>query len=200
MKNNIKIHALKSSLILAFTFLILAEIKQPMVIQAAKWFGEYVSNLQSVDFNFIAAILIAMTVFMWILAHVALIKLIERIVIRKVFKITNYEKSDSEIKWKDITTQKVLTRENISDAIFIFVGLSTLGFLAIKIYGEAYMVIMPLKLSGIDLDDSKILEILGYSYSNVLGGVLNIVPLSILCYIAAFSWRIKERIFRKVEV
>ncbi|HDS0926278.1 hypothetical protein LLW09_07565 [Pseudomonas paracarnis] len=200
MKNNIKIHALKTFLILAFSFLILAEIKQPIVIQAAKWFGEYVSNLQSVDFNFVIAILIAMTVFIWIFAHVALIKLIERTVIRKVFKITNYEKSDLEVEWKDITIKRVFTRENISDAIYIFVGLSTLGFLAIKIYGEAYMVIMPLKLSGIGLDESKILEILGISYSNVLGGALNIIPLSILFYVAAFSWRIKERIFRKVEV
>ncbi|MFG0682594.1 hypothetical protein ACF8GB_19070 [Pseudomonas sp. xss_4] len=200
MKNNIKIHALKTFLILAFSFLILAEIKQPIVIQAAKWFGEYVSNLQSVDFNFVIAILIAMTVFIWIFAHVALIKLIERTVIRKIFKITNYEKSDLEVEWKDITIKRVFTRENISDAIYIFVGLSTLGFLAIKIYGEAYMVIMPLKLSGIGLDESKILEILGISYSNVLGGALNIIPLSILFYVAAFSWRIKERIFRKVEV
>lgn len=200
MNDNIKIYTFKSFLLIAFTFLFLAEVKQPLFLEAAQWFGEYVSNLKSVDFNFVIAILITMTVFLWIFSHIALIKFIERAVIRKVFKITNYEKSDSEIKWKDITLKKVLTSENISDAVYILVGLAFLGFLAIKIYGEAYMIIMPLKLSGIDLDGSKILEILGFSYSNVLGGVLNIIPLSILFYIAAFSWRIKERIFRKLEV
>ncbi|MQT40065.1 hypothetical protein GHO45_03840 [Pseudomonas sp. FSL R10-0765] len=200
MNSNTKIYTLKSFLIIAFSFLILAEVKQPLFIEAALWFGEYVSNLQSVDFNFITAILITMIVFLWIFSHIALIKFIERTVIRKVFKITNYEKSDSEIEWKDITMQKVLTSENISDAVFILVGLAFLGFLAIKIYGAAYMIIMPLTLSGIDLDGSKNLEILGFSYSNALGGVLNIIPLSILFYIAAFSWRIKERVFNKVEV
>ncbi|HEQ0067347.1 TPA: hypothetical protein VDW55_005649 [Pseudomonas aeruginosa] len=200
MNDNIKIHTFKSFLLIAFTFLFLAEVKQPLFLEAAQWFGEYVSNLKSVDFNFVIAILITMTVFLWIFSHIALIKFIERAVIRKVFKITNYEKSDSEIEWKDITIKKVLTSENISDAIFILVGLAFLGFLSIKIYGEAYMIIMPLTLSGIDLDGSKILGILGFSYSNVLGGVLNIIPLSILFYIAAFFWRIKERVFRKVEV